>query len=383
MRIVYCLNSITEGGGIASVTVTKANALSDVPGNEIFICVSDHEDHSLLTKKLSSKVNLIDLNIDYYKDDWKSKLHVLKGIVIKRIKHRKRLKKHLKEINPDIVISVGLCEKYLLPKIKGSAKIIREFHSPKNYRLLLSNNKWDCIKAYIENIYDYKWKVKRYDQIVVLTEKDRALNWQDYKNVISIPNPVSFSSNKKSLLTNKKIITMGRLTKEKNQASFIRAFATVASVYPDWMLEIYGEGVLKKDLQKLIENKGLTDLIKIMGKTSNSQEVYSESSIFVLTSRFEGFGLVILEAMACGLPVVSYDCPYGPRDIVSDGVDGFLVPFGDEKNLAEKISFLIEHPEIRKKMGEAAIEKSKNYTLDKIIPLWMKLFESLISNNIC
>lgn len=376
MKIVYCLNSISEIGGIARVTVAKANALAEIPSNEVFICVSDHKDNEL-SKQLSPKVKLIDLNIDYYKDDWKSKWYVLKGIIIKRFKHKKALKIKLEEIKPDIVVAAGQCEKYFIPAVKGAAKAVRELHYPGNYRNLNADGFLNKIKATIENLYDFGYKINRYDKIVVLTEEDRISHWSENNKVAVIPNPTTFSSVKTSPLTNKKIVTVGRLTPEKNHSSLIKAFSRVVKHHPDWTLEIYGEGVLKNVLQKEIEALGLGDNVKLMGNTMELSNVYNGSSAFVLTSRFEGFGLVLVEAMEHGLPVVSYDCPCGPKDIISNGHDGFLVPSGNEEILAEKICYLIEHPRERIKMGMAAKEKAANFALDKIINQWMSLFKAI------
>lgn len=376
MKIVYCLNSISESGGIARVTVTKANALVEIPGNEVFVCVTDHTDNEL-SNQLSPKVKIVDLNIGYYRDDWKSKWYILKGIIVKRRKHKKALKKSLDEIRPDIVISVGLCEKYFLPRIKGNAKIIREFHCLKSYRLLLSIGLWDRVKSCVENIYDYGLKIKKYDRIVVLTEEDRLLHWTGNKKVTVIPNALTFSSTKTSSLTNKKVITLGRLVEEKNHSSLINAFSKVVKRYPDWILEIYGDGCLKETLQNQIDAMGLSSNVRLMGTNPNPRELYLDSSIFVLSSRFEGFGLVLIEALECGVPVVSYDCPCGPKDIITDGKDGFLVPSGNEEILAEKICYLIEHPEVRLKMGRAAKVKAENYSESKIGAQWMSLFKSL------
>ena len=376
MKIVFCLNSISEIGGIATVTVTKANALAEISGNEVFICVSDHKENEL-ANRVSSKVKIVDLNIGYYRDDWISKWHVLKGIVIKRLKHKKILHRKLNEIRPDIVVAVGQCEKYFLPTIKGSAKAIREFHYPGNYRSLTVRGIWGKMKARLENVYDYGWKIKNYDRVVVLTEEDKTLNWTNNEKVTVIPNPSTFSSAHLSSLTNKKIITSGRLVYQKNQTSLINAFSKVMKHHPDWTLEIYGEGVLKRALQKEIEAKGLSGNVKLMGEHLNPRELYLDSSIFVLSSKFEGFGLVLVEAMECGVPVVSYDCPCGPKDIITDRVDGFLVPSGNEESLAAKICYLIEHPDERIKMGKAAKVKADNYTASKIATQWMSLFKSL------
>lgn len=376
MKIVYCLNSIAEDGGIAKVTVTKANVLAEIPHNEVFLCVSDHKEN-YLSGQISHKVTLVDLNIDYYSDDWKSRFNVLKGIVLKRKKHKKVLRKVLQEINPDIVISVGQCEKYFLPKIKNTAKTIREFHYAANYRSLIAKGFIGKLIAHLENLYDYRWKIKNYDQIVVLTDEDMKLNWGNNKKVTVIPNPLTFSTSGKSSLTNKKIITLGRLVNQKNHASLITAFSKVVKHHPDWTLEIYGKGGLKKALQKQIETLNLSDNVKLKGGNHHPRELYLESSIFVLSSKFEGFGVVLIEAMECGVPVVSYDCPCGPKDIITDGTDGFLVPYGNEEFLAEKICYLIEHPQERLKMGMAAQAKAEKYSEAKIAAQWMSLFKSL------
>lgn len=376
MKIIYCLNSITENGGIANVTAAKANALAEIPGNDVYICVSDHKENNL-SYPLSSKIRLIDLNIDYYNDDWKSKWNVVKGIIVKRRKHKKALKKILDEIKPDIVIAIGQSEKYFLPEIKGNAKAVREFHYPGNYRNLIAGSFLRKLKAIIENIYDYKWKIKKYDRIILLTEEDRAMHWNTNKKVSIIQNPVTFSSPISSSLTNKKVITLGRLVDEKNHSSLINAFSKVVNRHPDWILEIYGDGCLKETLQNQIDNIGLSSNVKLQGIKPNPRELYLDSSIFVLSSRFEGFGLVLIESMECGVPVVSYDCPCGPKDIITDGEDGFLVPIGNEEILAEKICYLIEHPEVRLKMGRAAKVKAENYSESKIGAQWMSLFKSL------
>lgn len=376
MKIAFCLNSISELGGIATVTIAKANALAEIPGNEVFVCVSDHKENELVNL-VSPKVKIVDLNIGYYRDDWKSKWHVFKGIILKRGKHKKALKFFIDHIRPDIVISAGQSEKYFLPEIKGTAKAIREFHYPANYRSLTARGNWGKMKAWLINVYDYGWKIKKYDNVVVLTNEDKMLNWSHNKKVTVIPNPVTFQSVKTTDRISKKIITLGRLVDEKNQISLINAFQDVVKRHPDWTLEIYGEGGLRKLLQKEIEAKGLSDNVKLMGCHPNPRELYLDSSIFVLSSKFEGFGLVLIESMECGVPVVSYDCPFGPKDIITDGVDGFLVPSGNEEIMAEKICYLIEHPEERMKMGRAAKVKADNYSTNKITAQWMSLFNSL------
>ena len=377
MKIVFCLNHLCHNGGISVATVTKANALSEINGYEVYIIITDKIANEF-NSNLSSRIKLIDLNINYYEYDWKSKWHLIKTYIIKGYKHKKLLQRQLREIDPDIVISVGQSEKYILPSIKGEWKLIREIHFASDYRRLQAKNFKERIFAYINEFYDYKWKIKGYDKIVLLTQEDKERNWKNNEKVFVIPNiltflPLSANDNQVS----KKIVSIGRLVSQKNYESLIKAFRYVCAMHPDWSLDIYGEGSQRYFLQNIIEKNSLSHNVKLAGDTKNPQEVLMASDIFVLSSYFEGFGLVLIEAMASGLPVVAYDCPCGPKDIISDGKDGFLIEPGNETQMAEKICYLIENPDIRKQMGEAAHKRAQDYSIDNILPKWLELFDSL------
>ena len=376
MKIVYCLNSIRYLGGIQRVTVVKANALAEIEGNEVYIIVTDDK-NGVITEPLSPKVHLIDLDINYYKDDYKSRWNVLKGIFIKRKEHKKCLASVLNEIQPDIVISIGQSEKNMIPSIKGKWKTIREFHYTKDYRFNHAHSIFDKILAYWGNIYDYSFKIKKYDHIVTLTHEDKNTNWKGWENVSVIPNPSTFQTNMTSTLNEKKVISVGRLAAPKNYASLIRAFKNVADKHPDWILEIYGDGPQEVELKSLITRLNLEKHVFLKGFSSNVKEVMINASIFTLSSVFEGFGLVIVEAMACGLPVVSYACPCGPKDIITEGKDGFLVNVNDEVTLANKINILIENEELRKQMSNAAKIKADQYNIENITSMWINLFTKL------
>ena len=380
MKIAYCLNSINYVGGIENVTVNKANVLAKLDGYEVFIIVTDHEENKGVASRLADSVHLIDLDIDYYSDDWKSKWSVLKGILVKRQLHKKRLTKTLNEINPDVVISLGQAEKYMLPQIKGRWVSLREMHYCKYFRgfAAASRSVFYKITARLSDFYDYRCKIFEYDHIVVLTHEDRRNNWGENEKISVIPNPITFRSETVASLNSRKIVAAGRLTAQKNFSSLIRAFRIVVNCHPDWNLEIYGDGCERTMLQNLIEELHLENNVCLCGSTSQVQEKMVEASCFVLSSIYEGLPLVMLEAMSCGLPVVSYDCPCGPKDIITEDQDGFLVPQGDEQMLAERICCLIENPSKRAGMGVAARKKSENYTIEKIIPMWMNLFEKLL-----
>jgi glycosyltransferase involved in cell wall biosynthesis len=373
MIIVYCIDSIHGVGGIQHVTMMKANALAEMEDNTVWILYADHSGKRSFP--LSPKVHTIDLGINYYEDDWKSRWYVLKGILIRRRKHKKALKQALNEIQPDIVVSVGQSEKNLVPAIRGKWATVREFHFVRNYRKLVARSVFDWILAFGGAFVD-SFTLKKYDSIVTLTQEDQMRNWSHWKQVSVIPNPVQLSPLQSSLESNR-ILGAGRLVHQKNFSSLIRAFALVAKRYPQWSLDIFGEGPERNNLSSLINALGLSEVIHLKGLCSNIQEIMPDYSVFTLTSKFEGFALVLIEAQSCGLPVVSYACPCGPRDIIEDGVNGFLVSPGDETALAERLCYLIENENLRRKMGGLAVEFSKRFGVNIIVHQWMDLFRSL------
>jgi glycosyltransferase involved in cell wall biosynthesis len=375
MIIVYCLDSINGIGGIQRVTVIKANALAEIPGNEVWVIVADSSGRRMF--ELSPTVHLIDLSVNYYEDDWKSKWYVLKGVFVKRQTHKKRLAAWLNRIRPDIVVSIGQSEKFFLPRIKGNWATIREFHFVRGYRRKTAKSWFEKTSALVGDMLDLI-TLRNYDRIVLLTQEDRVRNWGKMARISVIPNPSTICLTYRALLEEKRVIAVGRLSYQKNYASMIRAFSLVAKRFPEWRLDVYGDGDEKESLTRLITKLSLNGNVNLLGISRNVCEEMLLSSVFVLSSRFEGMSLVLIEAMTCGVPVVSYACPCGPQDIISDGVDGYLVPVGDEKLLAERICRLIEDAELRKRMGAAAFERSKEFSIEKIIPMWMDLFEELV-----
>ncbi len=380
MKIAYCVNSIRYLGGIQRVTVVKANALAEIPGNEVYILATDNKAGPVV-QELSPKVHLIDLDINYYnKNEERSVLTNMIVGLAKGIPHKKALKRTLRQIKPDVVISVGMSEKYMLTSMRNRTwKIVREFHSEKNYRSKHARSFFRKTISKCSDIYEFSYADKKFDRIVVLTEEDKATNWQGWKNVSVMPNPVAFKCNEPSTLDEKVVISMGRLEHVKNFTSLISAFRIVAQRHPDWTLKIYGDGSLKDSLQNQINESGLQNNVFLMGFSNDMERALRQSSIFAFSSLVEGFALVIVEAMECGLPVVSYQCPCGPKDIITDGKDGFLVPVNDEQMLANKICDLIEDENLRHQMAAAAREKALRYRDSSIAEQWMKLFEEIVN----
>lgn len=380
MKIVYCTDSICYLGGIQNITITKANGLAQM-GHQVWIIVTDNKYPPL--HPVDPKVQVINLDINYFEDDWKSKFYVIKSILIKRKKHKKAIAKVLNDINPDIIISTGTSEKNFLPNIRLNSTpiFIREIHFQKGYRLSHARSLFEKIMAIIGNWYDYSWNINKYDQIVILTNEDKELNWKNNSKVSVISNPVTFDTNIKTApLTNKKIITAGRLVYQKNHKSLINAWKIVDQKHPDWQLEIWGDGALKNELSKQINTLGLNNKVLLMGYTNDVISRMLQASGCVLSSLYEGISLVLIEAMSCGLPVISYSCQCGPKDLIKHGKNGFLCKVNDETKLAEYICSIIEDDKLRIRMGQASKKKSEEFRIEKIATQWINLFQTLINN---
>ena len=382
MRIVYCINQLEHIGGTERITIAKANALSMINGNDVSIIVAYNrrENDSI---SINPKVQVVNLDVHYYDDNGNNKLKGLLFYCNKRIEHKNKLEKALNIILPDIVISVGASERQFLAKLKVTSNpvFIREMHFHKYYRRLMAVTHYERLVARIGEFVEYFWNINRYDRIVVLTQEDRDTNWSNNSKVVVIPNPITESPNRVSDLRNKKVITAGRLIKSKNISSLISVWGGIHKKFPDWKLEIYGDGQCRSLLQKVIDDNNLSECVILCGFASNIINKMLDSSIFAFTSKCEGFGLVLVEAMSCGVPVVSYDCPCGPKDIINDGKDGFLIRINDEQSLLEKLSLLMSNDNIRMEMGRNAQERARDFSMDIIISMWMSLFESLLKGD--
>ena len=379
MKIVYCLDQIDHIGGTERVTIAKANALSEIADNKVYIIIGFKrwENDSI---SLNSKITLINLCIPYYTNYGFNRIKsIWLYFKLKRL-HRKRLKDELNAISPDIVLSVGGVEKQFLSSLKiASAPVfIREMHFHKNYRRIIAPNLFAKSLAILAEFIDYNFYIKRYDCISVLTQSDYVDNWSNYSKAIVIPNPIIIGPAKLSSLDNKVVISVGRLVKTKNYTSLISAWQYVNECHSDWRLEIYGDGPCHDALQHEIDDLHLSNCITLCGFSPHIQRHLSNSSIFAFTSISEGFGMAIIEAMSQGLPVVSYDCNYGPRDIIEQGKDGYYVPINDEKELSDKINFLISNETKRKEIGKNAYEKSKMYSMENVVKEWTSVYNKLL-----
>lgn len=358
------------------IVIAKANHFAQM-GNEVWIVTTDQNGRNPFFH-IDNTINTPDLSINY--DDIEH-LPFFKKIIPRQTKiaqHKKELQTLLNEINPDIIISTFGNEISFLHKFKTQAKKIAEIHFSGNYRLLLNQNGLRRI-ANRWLTYKFKQNVKHYDAFVCLTEEDKH-NWTGIKNLYVIPNFIDSKSEHPAILKNKSVISVGRLNYQKGYDRLVAAWRYVAEQYPDWTLQIYGSGELKQELENQIQLSGLDSVISINPPTNHIYERLMASSVYVLSSRYEGLPMVLIEAMACGLPIIAYECECGPKDLLANNDAGILVPEGDINSLAKAIIALISDYNRRLSMGKSSYKEADNYLFINIIHRWMSLFESLVNS---
>lgn len=377
MRIVYYLPSLYAPGGLERIITFKANYFAEhFSGYEVYIITSEQ-----IGKKphfpLSSKVKHIDINVPF---DWpfnQSRLYKLLKYPFRYYQFRKRLTQLLIKIHPDITLSTIRRELQFIHRIPDGSIKIGEFHVTRHaYGIEQSF----FLKKMIQNIWAKKLlkNIHQLNQFVVLTSEEASF-WPELSNITVIPNPITTPFKQQSDCILHQVIASGRYVSQKGFDLLIEAWHIVTQQHPSWKLYIYGDGSLRSTLQQRIDELKMNETCFLEHTVPNIEDKYSKSSIFVLSSRFEGFGMVITEAMSCGVPAISFACSCGPRDIIQDGIDGLLVENGNISELAAKISYLIEHEDIRKGMGQLAYIHSERFKMEQIAQQWKALFESQLS----
>ena len=371
MKIVYYTDQTYLHGGIERVLANKINYLVNQKDVQVYLITTEQKgkphrykiDDRLISYDLAINYNR---EISYFKKENFSKI----------ISHYKRLTKVLKQINPDIVIVVNYDYAfYFMPFIHLKSKKIKEYHSSRYYESLNRQANKSFLRKILNRVNDYI--EKKYDRLVLLT-KDEKRHFKS-SNTIVIPNGIIVKEKKKSELSSKIAISAGRIAPVKGFDKLIKAWYYVALQYPDWKLQIYGDGdrQLQMELQDLIKELKLSEQVCLCGKTESLANKMFQSSIYVLSSKTECFPMVLLEAQLMGLPIVSFDCPYGPRNIIHHNIDGLLVYDQDEVKLSQSIIRLIEDGKMRRDMGSHAQINIDKYYTRKVMKKWLDLFKKL------
>ncbi|PIA77539.1 hypothetical protein BFR04_08860 [Gaetbulibacter sp. 4G1] len=364
MKLLYVTNGINGSGGLERVLSIKVNYLVKHFNYEIHILRLNEEKLDPFYQFCSSIVF--------------HNINATGNLIQSFLRYKKGLKKNIVDINPD-VISVcddglkGLFVPYIIGKY---CPIIYERHASKS---IFKNNKTSrySMQSLKLKLYDVLMHIgaKKYDAFVVLTNTNLT-EWK-LKNITVIPNPLSFYPEEKAKLTNKKVIMVGNHGYQKGIDRLLHAWKLIIVKHPNWKLEIYGKIHPEKLYHTLAQELGIAANVSFFDPVQNIGDKYKTASIYAMSSRSEGFGMVLIEAMSYGVPCVSYNCPSGPIDIISDGEDGFLIKDGYIDDFKDAICYLIEDLKIREKMGTKALLKAKKYAPELIIPQWDILFKSL------
>ena len=384
MKIVYVIDSLANKGGAERVIINKMEYMVKHFGYDISIITCYQDENTANAYPISSDIRQIYLGVPFYsqyKHRYPYRLWV-KHSIDQQMKTS--LTKTIQSIDPDILIGVSYFQADVVTGIKCRAKKIIEVHEPRPFTLSdygLSRGK---LSSWYMKHYRNRYFRKVEDQadiVVTLTPGD-AHEWKRAKQVQVIPNFTIMPIEKLSDGKNKRVIAVGRLEWVKGYDRLLSTWKIVTEKHPDWHLDIFGNGTLVNELKKQQSELWLNENLTIHPATPNINVEYSNSSIYVGTSHFEGFPLVLLEAMQVGLPCIAFDCPFGPSAVIDNNNNGFLVPDGDIEQLASKISLLIEDVELRKRFSMAALEKSTLFSVDKVMQQWKMLFDNLLTDHL-
>lgn len=372
MKIVYCITSLYNSGGMERVLSCKANYLANL-GHEVHIITTDQRGRPTFFD-FAPSIHLHDLDINHEETTGTSIWRKVSAYPLKHLRHRRRLTKLLMELRADVVVSMFGLEASIVPNVRDGSLKVLELHFSKNKRLEYGRTGlWRLIDQW-RTRQDEKL-IPLYDRFVVLTEEDKGL-WGQLPNISVIPNPLPFTSEEVSPLEEPVVVAAGRHDYQKNFEALIDIWAMLAPRHPSWTLRIYGDGVLRPKLEAQVQALGLEASVKLERPTRDMKSVYLSSSIYAMTSHYEGLPMVLLEAQMMGLPIVAYACQCGPRDVITQGRDGYVVELGDKAAFAQNLERLMQDEELRRSMGQAARAASARYDLDTVMPQWLSLFSS-------
>ncbi|MEZ4753689.1 MAG: glycosyltransferase family 4 protein [Bdellovibrionota bacterium] len=374
MKILLIISSLGPGGAERILTILANNWVKF--GNQVSICTFDSEKTKAFYK-VDAQVNLIPLDCAASKSSFLKSLQNFITIP-------KKLRMLVKQLKPEIIISfmdqTNLLCLYSLRKT-DIPLVVSERISPAHSTL--SNLLPDFIGRPLNSIarnflYPYA------HSIIVQTNEGKAQLPKKLKaKTLVIPNPVLIETEEATshLLKKPCILAIGRLSKQKGFDRLIQAFATISSRHPEWNLYIFGEGSDRTKLSELVNELNLEAKIFLPGLTKTPNNIMQQADLFALSSRYEGFPGVLCEALANALPVLSNDCPTGPKDIIAHQENGLLAKREDFQDFVDKLELLINQPELRQRLSSKAPEVLTDFSLDKILALWASVLFSFHSKD--
>lgn len=378
LKIVYITPAIYSAGGVERVITLKASYFAEQYGYDVTIIVTEGKGRDSFFP-LSDKVKVVNLAINF-EELWTCSF-IRKVFIYLKKQHlyKQLLSQKLLRIRPDITISTLRREINFLNDIPDGSKKIGELHVNRaNYRNFKTEKSY-----YLKDLFAKLWAnnlvghLKKLDKLVVLTKED-CLAWPELKNTCVIPDPLPFTPSQVSPLTEKRVIVVARYSHEKGIDLLLQAWAEIEKQCTDWRLDVFGEGDTAPFEQLIDELTIDRNRCKLNGRINEIEQEYMKSSIAVCSSRFEGFGLVIVEAMACGLPVVSFDCLWGPHEIITNGENGLLVENGNIIKMADAINILIRNKKYREQIGKKSVVSVQQYNRSQIVQKWNDLFKKII-----
>lgn len=371
-RIAFCIERMDNPRGTERAVTSVCNLLCDV--FDISIITSSQENFPDFFP-LDSRVNRVDLKVNTH--------FKYNTVLYNRIKndYKKKLSLYLIKERFDVVVALSGLQFYFLHSINDGSKKIAWYHFSYDISEHLMKSRFPgFLRKFVVKLHTNRRisHARKYDKMVVVSKSNQDWWNKVCNNVVYIYNPLPFTTNRRAELTNCQAMAAGSLTSEKGFDNLINAWSLVHQKHPKWNLNIFGEGVMKEQLQRIIQDRGLKDVVHLRGRSKNIEEEYLSHSLFILSSNTESFGLVLAEAASCGLPLVAYKCKEVITEIIEANKNGFIVePVGDIYALADKICMLIESQNMRNEMGIAAINSANKFDAKNIKMSWIKLIREL------
>ena len=355
--IYFYTTDITIKAGIERITINLANffAQNNIPVS----IVSNFKTNNTPAYDFDERINFVYLTNEHFASGIGSKQRLKQFL-----RNRNRVRKFFLNVKDSIIIGQAFPNSFIYLIACGKKN--------KNIVYTVEHVEYFYYKKLIRILRYFVYKF--YNNVVVLTEADKKCYEKLKINVSLIPNGIKLPTVIEHKQRKNTICSIGRLDPQKKFDSLMRAFAIIAPKYPDWNLEIYGQGSIRDELEQVLADLNLPNRIALMGITNDVNSVLQKNSIFVVSSEYEGFSIVLIEAMANGIACVSYDCPTGPGEIITDGVDGILVDNQNETKLAENIEKLILNQDLRKELGSNAMKSVQKYSIDNVGKQWIDLF---------